>query len=154
MEQCHITRQAFYYHFEDIPALFAWIMESEMNRMLQEALAQETPENGLRCFFIMAINAADHVKRGLDSNYRAELETLLRQNVLQFFTTAVERKNLYPNCTRAEINIALRYHSQAVLGLFQEWTEEDTKQLDQIVHTVWRLMSGEILENRIDLKEK
>ena len=24
VEECHITRQAFYYHFEDIPALFRW----------------------------------------------------------------------------------------------------------------------------------
>ena len=27
VEECQITRQAFYYHFEDIPDLFRWILE-------------------------------------------------------------------------------------------------------------------------------
>ena len=26
VDACQITRQAFYYHFEDIPALFRWIL--------------------------------------------------------------------------------------------------------------------------------
>ena len=59
----------------------------------------------------------------------------------RFFTIVAETKNFYANCTRAESKIILRYHSQAILGLLQEWTEEDTEQLDQIVHTVFLLIT-------------
>lgn len=34
VEECHITRQAFYYHFEDIPALFRWILERDSEQTL------------------------------------------------------------------------------------------------------------------------
>lgn len=27
VEECHITRQAFYYHFADIPELLRWMIE-------------------------------------------------------------------------------------------------------------------------------
>lgn len=27
VEECHITRQAFYYHFEDIPDMLKWMLE-------------------------------------------------------------------------------------------------------------------------------
>lgn len=141
VDQCHITRQAFYYHFENIPALFCWMMEKNTERTLQNVLAKGSGEEGLRYFFVMAINALPYVKRGMDSNYREELEQLFREYIHRFFTIVAETKNFYANCTRAESKIILRYHSQAILGLLQEWTEEDTEQLDQIVHTVFLLIT-------------
>ena len=57
VEECQITRQAFYYHFEDIPALFRWILERDTQRTLLEARALGNGEARLRCLFIMAINA-------------------------------------------------------------------------------------------------
>lgn len=139
VEQCHITRQAFYYHFQDIPELLKWMIEQYTEQMFQEVLSKGNGEEGLRCFFVMAINAIPYVERGMDSNYGPELERLLRHYIRRFFIMASERQNFYPECTRSEIKIIVRYHSQAIMGLLQEWTDEDTEQLDQIVHTVYRL---------------
>lgn len=139
VEQCHITRQAFYYHFQDIPELLQWMIERYTEQMFQEVLSKGNGEDGLRCFFVMAINAIPYVERGMDSNYALELEQLLRHNIQRFFLMASERQNFYPQCTHAQRKIILRYHSQAIMGLLQEWTPEDTEQLDQIVHTVYRL---------------
>ena len=36
VEKCQITRQAFYYHFEDIPALVRWILEQDTKHAMQE----------------------------------------------------------------------------------------------------------------------
>lgn len=37
VEECHITRQTFYYHFADIPEMFRWILEQQGQRALLEA---------------------------------------------------------------------------------------------------------------------
>ncbi len=140
VEQCHITRQAFYYHFAGIPDLLRWMIEGYFEQILQKTLAQENMEEGLRCFFVMATSAIPYFEHGLDSNYRTELEQMLRECFQRSFALASARKNFYANCTGSEIKIILRYHSQAFLGLLREWTEDDTKQLDQIVHTVYRLI--------------
>ena len=139
VEQCHITRQAFYYHFQDIPELLKWMIERYTEQMFQEVLSKGNGEDGLRCFFVMAINAIPYVARGMDSNYAPELERLLRHYIRRFFIMASEHQNFYPECTRSEIKIIVRYHSQAIMGLLREWSDEDTEQLDQIVHTVYRL---------------
>lgn len=144
VEQCHITRQTFYYHFDGIPELLRWMIEGYFEHMMQEALAQENGEAGLRCFFVMAVNAIPYVEHGMDSNYGEELKQLLCQGFQHYFALVTERKNFYPDCTHSELKIILRYHSQAILGLLQEWTEADTEQLDQIVHTVYRIMMEEI----------
>ena len=31
VEECHITRQSFYYHFEDIPDLLRWVLEQGLD---------------------------------------------------------------------------------------------------------------------------
>ena len=54
VEECNITRQAFYYHFEDVPALIRWILEKDEEKMLREALAQQNAEQGLLYLFRMA----------------------------------------------------------------------------------------------------
>ena len=51
VEECHITRQAFYYHFEDIPDLIHWVLYQETEVVLEECIAQQDLEKGLRHFF-------------------------------------------------------------------------------------------------------
>lgn len=55
VEECHITRQAFYYHFEDIPDLIHWVLYQETEVVLEECIAQQDLEKGLRHFFEIAI---------------------------------------------------------------------------------------------------
>ena len=54
VEQCHITRQSFYYHFEDIPDLFRWMLEKRSAQVLDESMAHEDARVWLRRFLVMA----------------------------------------------------------------------------------------------------
>lgn len=60
VEECQITRQTFYYHFEDIPEMFQWILERNTEQLLQELRAQGDAEKGLRYFFLAAVNAESY----------------------------------------------------------------------------------------------
>ncbi|MGN0968836.1 MAG: TetR/AcrR family transcriptional regulator [Oscillospiraceae bacterium] len=142
VEECNITRQAFYYHFADIPELFQWVLERGTEQLLRDSRARQDPEEGLRYFFLLGINSAPYLKKSMQSNYGVELERLLTQHIYQLFEQIAKDNGLYRNCSPVELNIITRYHGQAIIGLLREWTEEDTKNLDQIVHTVYLLMTG------------
>lgn len=141
VEECHITRQAFYYHFEDIPALFRWILQRDSEQTILEAKAMKDGEEKLRYLFLLAINTLPYMKKGMETNYRCELEQMLTQYTMHLFEQICDEEGLYQNCSRMEANLILRYHCQAVMGLLRSWTEADTKNLDQIVHVVYRLMT-------------
>ncbi len=141
VQECNITRQSFYYHFDDIPALFLWMLEQDTQRTMLEAKELESEEDRLRYLFVVAINAMPYVKKGMESSYRDELERLLRRYIQRFFEQACETEGLYRNCTNFEVKLILRYHYQAILGLLWNWSEADTKNLDQIVHVVFRLIN-------------
>ena len=52
VDECQITRQAFYYHFEDIPELFRWIMELDTERLLKDSQSLDDLEQRIRYFFL------------------------------------------------------------------------------------------------------
>ncbi|MGN1003960.1 MAG: TetR/AcrR family transcriptional regulator [Oscillospiraceae bacterium] len=142
VDECSITRQAFYYHFADIPELFQWVLEREEEQLLRDSRSRQDPEEGLRYFFLLGINSAPYLKKSMQSNYGVELERLLTQRIYHLFEQIAKDNGLYRNCSPTELRIITRYHSQAIIGLLREWTEEDTKNLDQTVHTVYLLMTG------------
>lgn len=140
VEDCHITRQTFYYHFEDIPALFRWIIEQNGKKIMQQAVAQPDAESGMKDFFLVAINAGPYLKQGMQTSYRQEFEEILFTYGCLFFTKMAEKEKLYQNCPRAEADFIVRYHCRAIIGMLQNWSDEDTKNLDEIVHRTWQII--------------
>ena len=63
VEECNITRQTFYYHFEDIPGLFRWILEQGSKKMLEKARSQNGAEDAIRYFILVAINARPYIEK-------------------------------------------------------------------------------------------
>ena len=105
VEECQITRQAFYYHFEDIPDLFRWMLERDTERTMLEAQSLKSGEQRLRYLFTMAINALPYMKKGMESNYRDELEKFLTQYIQRLFERVCDEEGLYQDCTRFEVKL-------------------------------------------------
>lgn len=144
VEECHITRQSFYYHFEDIPNLLQWMMQQGMEWLKIEARNQEGAEAALKFFFLVSINAKPYLRKMIQSNYGDEIARLMRQQIHQMFDEIIESEGLYQNLEEEEVKLAMRYHCNAIMGILGEWTEEDTQNLDQIVHEVYLLLMGKL----------
>ena len=140
VEECHITRQAFYYHFADIPELFKWMLERGTERMISESRVNGDPESALKYFFLVGINAGPSLKKGLHGAYGEEREQLMDQYVYGFLEQFSEEAGLYQDCSVAERRLILRYHSGGIMWLLKGWTEADTKNLDHIVGETYRMM--------------
>lgn len=144
VEECQITRQSFYYHFEDIPALFRWILERSGEKLADEALALGSPEAGLKYVLRVAVNVAPSVKRGMQTNYGAELRQMLFDSCYRFFEQAALRENIAEKYPALNVKPFLRYHCHGVIGLLQEWTDDDTNNLDQIAHELSLMIQGSL----------
>ena len=116
----HITRQTFYYHFEDIPDLLLWMMKRNLKRSMQEASMQSTPEESLKYLITLSLSSRLFVEKAMHAGYREELERLVTQS---FNSTLIERIlrrwHFPPGCTREQMSLMLRYHLNAVVGLMR-----------------------------------
>ena len=144
VEECQITRQAFYCHFEDIPAMFRWMLERNGEKLVDEALAQESAEEGLKYVLRVAINVAPYIKRGIQTNYGAELRQMLFDGCYRFFKQVAFQGNVAERYPAADVNLFLRYHCHAIIGILQECTDDDTRNVDQIAHALNRFIEGSL----------
>lgn len=128
--------------FEGIPDMIQWSIKRGTRRLLEACKEQGGAEAALKYLFVFAINAIPEVRKGIESNYGKELEQTLMQGTYELFESIVEEENLYQNYSRQELKLILRYHSYAIFGILQDWTLEDTKNLDMIVHEVYLIMMG------------
>ena len=142
VEECHITRQAFYYHFEDIPDLIQWVLYQEMEIVLEECIAKKDLEKGLRHFFEIAIQLQSYAIRGMQSNYGDEIGRMLEQVFYDLFEKVTEMQHWYDGYTHKDREFILHYHCQAVMGLLREWTKQDTENISYIVHQIYLLLMG------------
>lgn len=148
VEECHITRQTFYYHFEDIPAMFRWVLQRDTERLIQKAIELQDGEQELKFFFQVALQAAPDIQRSMETNYGMELQKILYDYGYQLISSGAEKGQLYANYSDVERNLLIRYHTYALLGLLQNWTPDDTEHIDQIVHKLYLLIGDGFPEDK------
>ena len=142
VNECHITRQTFYYHFEDIPDLLLWMMNRNLERIMQEASMQSTPEESLKYLITLALSSRPFMEKAMHAGYQDELEQLVTQSFNSLIESILRRWHFPPGCTREQMSLMLRYHLTAVLGLTRSWAEEDTAHIDETVRDICRMMAA------------
>lgn len=100
VNECHITRQTFYYHFEDIPDLLLWMMKRNLKRSMQEASMQSTPEESLKYLITLSLSSRLFVEKAMHAGYREELERLVTQSFNSLIERILRRWHFPPGCTR------------------------------------------------------
>ena len=143
VEECHITRQTFYYHFEDIPDLMAWSLRRNFDRVIAQCQTQKNGEEALRYLLSAAVNARPMLQKGMQSNYGDELERQLEGLLMDFLSHVAASRGLYARVSAREAELLLRYHCGGVMFLLRDWKEQDTAELDAIAHRLYQMMIRE-----------
>ena len=144
VDKCHITRQSIYYHFEDIPDLLRWVLEQGIEHYSRNRPENPGTEEEFRYLFMLALNIMPYIKWAMESNYAQEIERLLDEQLCYIFGRMVKENGLYRGLSAEELDIVRRYNSKAVMGILTGWSAEDEKNSDMIMHTVYRLIQGDI----------
>ena len=138
VEECGITRQTIYYHFQDIPDLICYIMEQGSKELLENCLAQPTLEDKIRYLLSVALNVRPLIQRTISTSYQSELEPLLLEQFYSFFdqltNESASSSLVSDSLTASQRKLLLRYHSLAFLGLVRTWSKDDSAHMDEIVH--------------------
>ena len=69
---CGITRQTFYYHFQDLLAVLEWLMAQRVESLLAETLAAKTPNEAIRVMLSTIEEKPDIVMQIMTSHKRED----------------------------------------------------------------------------------
>ncbi len=143
VEECNITRQTFYYHFNDVPQLFEWMLLKQFDTLFLTSFTTD-PQEELKLFLLAIENGLPYFRKGMNSNYKDELQLIVKRAIYKIFDQAIERRHFYSDYPRKDMEIIRRYHCNAFMGFISEWDEKDTADLDHIANMLYMIIAGNV----------
>ena len=147
VEACHVSRQTFYYHFQDLTDVMEWMLSQTMEQMLTESLQAETAEKAL---YIFVSTVAEHTKgvlpKLLESQRRAQLETMLLQAVRTYLQEMMKQRMPDLQVSFADLRVAIDFCSYGITGLLLEYGSKENIHIEQLTGQIYRILNGGILQ--------
>ena len=74
IDECHISRQTFYYHFENIIDLMEWSMRRETRELVEQGLRMEDMRSALEIFIAFTVKQYPLLQKLMQSQRRPQFE--------------------------------------------------------------------------------
>lgn len=116
VEACGISRQTFYYHFQDILEVIEWSLDQAFSHLLEQSLAADDPEAVLRGFLETSEESAELLQKLLHSQKREQVERLLVRSVRTYLKEVIERRGPVPGLSYEDMDTALSFCTYGVVG--------------------------------------
>ena len=120
VEHCNISRQAFYYHFQDIFDVIEWIIHHNMRKAFEEGLLNNDPRDAILHLVLNVIENRGKLQQLISSQHGAQIEDMIIQTICTQLREVHLRK--YPRVTLPTANpdTSLHFLIYGVAGVIKE----------------------------------
>lgn len=141
---CHISRQAFYYHFQDIMDVLEWSVQQAFQEILTHTTAAGNPEDTLRASIESSSEWDALLKKLLHSQRREQMETILVNTVRSYLQEVLNRQEFKPDLSIADAKVILDFCTYGIVGLLLENCGKKSLDKEKMAHQMFRLISRRI----------
>lgn len=137
---CGISRQTFYYHFEDVLDVVDWWTRQGAQHLMEESLHTDDPRKVLRLFVDYTAEHRQTLQHLLASRWR---EQLVRR-LVQVFTTYLQDMlhRMHPNLAMspADEEAFLTFYACGISGLLMEQQVRTDAEKEALVNQLYWLL--------------
>ena len=137
---CGISRQTFYYHFEDVLDVVDWWTRQGAQHLMEESLHTEDPRKALRLFVDYTAEHRQTLQHLLASRWREQLE----RRLVQVFTTYLQDMlhRMHPNLAMspADEEAFLTFYACGISGLLMEQQVRTDAEKEALVNQLYWLL--------------
>jgi len=120
VEACHISRQTFYYHFQDILEVIEWSVQQIFQEILVHTTDMDAPEDTLRTFLESSSEVDALLKKLLHSQRREQIEGIFVDVVRSCLRDMLDRQEVKPDLSISDAKVALDFCTYGIVGLLLE----------------------------------
>ena len=144
VEECSISRQTFYYHFQDLLDVIEWSTEQAFANLLERSLQADDPETVMREFIDASEDAAALLQKLLHSQKREQIERLLVRSIRTYLQEMASRRGPAADLSYEDAEVALDFCTYGVVGLLLENCGKKGVDRERRARQIHRLLSGRI----------
>ena len=135
VDDCGISRNTFYYHFQDIYDLVEWSCLEDARKALEEKKTHDTWQQG----FIQIFKAVQENKPFIMNVYhcvdREQVEKYLKPLTDNLLMGVIDEESVDMKVREEDKKFIARVYSYSFIGLMLDWIKDDMKEApEKIVH--------------------
>lgn len=148
--QCNISRQTFYYHFQDIMEVMDWAIQQENNLTLSRSLEAKNPQEAMRIFVFSAMENHALLQKLLHSQRREQIEKMVVLAVQTYLEEMLRNKKPDLPLNYADMEMALHFYSYGIAGLLLGNCGKENLDEKRLANQILLLLTGKLIDYHFD----
>ena len=124
VETCGVSRQTFYYHFDDVYDLLEWVFEEDANANLPREVVYDNWKQDVTLWFKYLYDNAAFALNVYNSNSRLYMLRYIKGRLgacIRSFSEIVAENRAID---RADFEFIVEFYSNIVVGLISQWMDQ------------------------------
>lgn len=143
--ECHISRQTFYYHFQDIMDVLDWTFRRGTQELAQESLNILESEGRVAALQVyIAFVRKNRVKfeKLLYSRRWVEIENLLVESVMMYLRELAQGRLEDLVVSYDDMEVMLRFYACGMVGVLMQYAGKKAPNEEKLVRQIERIITG------------
>ena len=146
IKEAGISRPTFYYHFQDIYALQAWIIKTSFAEMIEKMARDKICRCEVEAFFDYLDQYRVLIYKCLQSSRWEIVEDIIEQNIFVYIYNFLALNSLGKNLPQEDFDFTIEFYSRAVANMCIKYVSGRYSKIgrDSVIDMVNRLIEREI----------
>lgn len=147
IEECHISRQTFYYHFQDIMDVLEWSMRRQTQALLEQSLAEKDLHSALQIFISFTARQFPLLQKLMNSQRRPMFEKLLTDSLKTYLSELMQHHRQDVSVNSMDRDVLLQYNVCGLAGTLLAFCGRPPNlDQDRLARQLEKILYGELSE--------
>ena len=144
-EECNISRQSFYYHFQDILDVLEWILDRGMQKAIEKSITAPTLEEAIAEILNLARDKHDIIEKLHNSQKREFIVKLVLDGTRKYLRTLFKYKAADSIMRFSEIEVKIDFCAYGITGLLVERCRTTQFDVDKLAGQIVEIIKSQIV---------
>lgn len=144
IEDCGISRQTFYYHFQDIMDVVEWCARQQTEHMVERSLAADSPQEALSELIRSTAENYSLLRKLMSSQRREQIERILGEAARSYLEELMRRRPTAFRANYGDADIALDFLTFGLVGMLLKHCGEPGLDPDQLAEQIIRILNSKL----------
>lgn len=144
IDECHISRQTFYYHFHDIMDVLEWTFRRATDELVEKSLKEPERMDALLTYMQFVRSHRKKLRRLVDSRKWYQIEGMMVDAVTVYLEKMAQRHTSSYQVSYEEMQIMLRFYACGMVGVLVQCMDEKKLDEKRVLYQIERIITGKI----------
>lgn len=144
IDECHISRQTFYYHFRDIMDVTEWSVQQETHRLVEESLKLQDTHSVLKMFISFVVEQFPTLQKLLNSQRRPQIEKLLVDAMESYLNEMASNQSGDIPIYYFDREILLHYNACGLVGTLLKFGGKQNLNKEKLTTQLEKIMTSQL----------